>query len=310
MIDLTPEIIAARDAGTLDRREAARLIAREKREVFSLHPELRVVSWMGAVLVAAGAGILLAQNLDRIGPAVLATAVGAGAAAAYAYAAWRRALNRTSLVDEYVLLLAALLFSADLAYIEGQFHLLDHGWPRHLLLAAVVHGLTAYYFGSRTLLTLSLAALAAWMGVEQRVGAVFDSTTETAVRALATSLLIVMWRATHVRIGAHQEFGRVFEHFAANLALIASITLAADEATRAPGVLLALALAAAVIYHGFRVRSETFVIYAYVYAVIAAMILIGDLTGHDQIVFALFFAAFVVAIAGLFRLHSAYRRRP
>ena len=40
-----------------------------------------------------------------------------------------------------MLLLGALLLSADLGYIEAQFKLLEHGWPRYLLLLAVDMGL-------------------------------------------------------------------------------------------------------------------------------------------------------------------------
>jgi hypothetical protein len=186
-------------------------LARERREIFSIYPELRALSWGGAVLIAAGAGVLLSKNLDRIGPVVLATAVFIAAAVAYGYAIWRKRTSRTSLVDEYILILGALLLSADLAYIEGQFHLLDHGWPRHLLLLMLVHAAGAYYFGSRTLLSLSLAALAAWMGIEQRVEAVFDSTTETAVRAMVTAAMVLLWRAADLRWRKERTFERVFE---------------------------------------------------------------------------------------------------
>ena len=47
---------------------------------------------------------------------------------------WRRRAGRTHLADDYVLLLAALLASADIGYIESQFHLLGPVWQRHFLL--------------------------------------------------------------------------------------------------------------------------------------------------------------------------------
>jgi hypothetical protein len=288
--------------------QAELLIAREQREIFSIHPELRVLSWLGAILIATGAGVLLARNIDRIGPVVLAGGIGLAAAAAYAYAFWRKSTSRSSLVDEYVLLLAALLLSADLAYIEGQFHLLDHGWPRHLLLLTIVHGLAAYYFASRTLLSLSLAALAGWMGIEQRVDAIFDSSVETGLRSFACAALILVWRAGHGRWKAEPDFIRVFEHFAANLALAGSVMLAADRQARWIGVAIALLLAAIVIRHAFIVRSEIFAIYAYVYAVIALMIVLANLRLPDEILTAMFAVTFIAAIAGLFVLHNRYRR--
>ncbi|HUP49160.1 MAG TPA: DUF2157 domain-containing protein [Thermoanaerobaculia bacterium] len=309
MLDLSPEIDELRTAGVLSDRDAAVLIARERRAIFSIRPELRAMSWGGALLVAAGAAALLARNLERIGPIVLAGGVGVAALLAYGYAAWRRRAARISLVDEYILLLGALLLSADLAYLEGQFHLLDHGWPRHLLLMAVVHGATAYWFESRMLLSLSLAAMAAWMGIEQRVERIFDSTIETALRALACSAVIVMWRAADARWRTARTFAPVFEHFAANLALFGALILTVEKDTRGTGLVLIAALAAVVIRHGFRVRAESFVIYAYAYAVLAIDIAVVDILDDGLLITSFLLLSTIAAIAGLFALHAAYRRR-
>ncbi len=290
-------------------------LARERREVFSIFPELRAMSWGGATLIATGAGVLLSRNLDRIGPFALATAVLVAAAAAYGYAIWRKRSARTSLVDEYILLLGALLLSADLGYIEAQFHLLDHGWPRHLLVLTVIHAAGAYYFGSRTLLALSLMALTAWMGIERRVDAVFDSGTETGIRAMVTAAMILLWRAADSRWrGARatppaHSFQRVFEHAAANVALAGAMMLVFQNGTRFIGTVIVLAFAAFTMRYGFKVRVESFVIYAYAYAALAVLVLGADLIRVDELIMLFLIVASIAAIAGLFFLHSEFRRR-
>lgn len=294
-------------------------LARERREIFSIFPELRAMSWGGATLIAAGAGVLLSRNLDRIGPVALAAAVFIAAAAAYGYAIWRRRSSRISLVDEYILLLGALLLSADLAYIETQFHLLEHGWPRHLLLLALLHAAGAYSFGSRTLLALALMALAAWMGIERRVGAVFDSGTETAVRAMVTAAIILLWRAADARwrtlrneapaTSPGNPFERVFDHAAANVALAGAMMLVLQEGTRFTGAIIVLAFAAATMRYGFELRAESFIIYAYAYAVLAVLVLGADLIGVDELILLFLIVASIAAIAGLFLLHNEFRRR-
>ena len=259
------------------------------------------------MIAATGAGILLSKNLDRIGPVALAASVALVAAICYAYAGYRRHHSRTSLVDEYILLLGALLLSADIAYIEGQFHLLDHGWPRHLLLLTLVHAAGAYFFGSRTLLSLSLVALAGWMGIEQRVEKVFDSTTETSIRAMICAAMVLLWRAADVKWRIDRSFERVFEHFAAHLALIGALTLTIEKDTRLIGVIATIVIAAFVIRHGFATRSEPFAIYAYVYGVAAVMVFAGTYV-TEQIGCGLFAILLVMAIAGLFRLHDVFKR--
>ena len=307
MIDLSPDIESLRAAGTIDGPTAARLMARERREIFSVHPELRALSWLGAILVATGAGILLSKNLDRIGPVALAASVAVAAVICYAYAGYRRHHSRTSLVDEYILLLGALLLSADVAYVEGQFHLLDHGWPRHLLLLTFVHAAGAYFFGSRTLLSLSLVALAGWMGIEQRVDTIFDSTTETGIRGMICAAMILLWRGADGRWRADRFFARVFEHFSAHLALIGALTLTVEREARLAGVIATIVIAAVVIRHGFAARSEPFAIYAFVYGVAAVMVFAGTYV-EDQIGCGLFAILLVMAIAGLFRLHDVFKR--
>lgn len=288
---------------------ADRLLPLERREVFSIYPELRVMSWGGVMLIVAGVGVLISKNLDRIGPVLLATAIAVAAAGCYAYAAWRRKATAHSLVDDFVLLLGALLLSADIGYIESQFHLLDHGWPRHFLIMAVVHGVTAYLFDSRTLLSLSISSLTAWLGVESRPETIFNASTETAVRMFLCAVVVLTWRFVDSKQRQSRTFEPVFDHFAANLALIGALVLTFDGDTRTVGTLLTLILAAVVIAYGIRTHSESFVLYAYVYAVLAIDIFVLDvLSGTTEILLFIVFST-TVAIVGLFALHARFRRQ-
>jgi hypothetical protein len=282
-----------------------RLQALERRDVFSIYPELRALSWAGAMLIAAGVSVLVSKNFDRIGPVVLAGAVAFAAAACYAYTGWRRHAGRESLADDFVLLLGALLLSADLAYVESQFHLLDRGWPRHFLILALAHGACAYLYESRVLIALSISALAAWMGVEQRPETVFDASVETAVRAFLCAGVVAVWRAGNRK----EAFERVFDHFIANLLLFGALVLTFQSGTRPLGTLLTLIAAAAVIAFGFRKRSEVFILYAYVYGVIAVDVFVVDLIEtNTEAVLLFLIGSTIAAIAGLFVLHARFRK--
>lgn len=288
--------------------DADRLLARERREVFSVYPEVRLLAWGGALLVATAAGILLKNNLERIGPVALAVAIGLAAAACYAWVFWRR--ERASVVDDYILLLGALLVSADVGFIESQFHIFDQNWPRHFLLLALVHGAVAYRFDSKMVLSLSIAAMAAWLGIEQRQ---FDGPGGAEVvslswRAFVCAGLVIVWTLLDRRFRRERTFDRVFEHFAANLALWGGFVLLFENETRLLGTLLMLVVAAAVIVWGFRIHSEPFVLYAYVYAVIAVDVLVVDFI--DDAEGGLFFVviSMIGAIAGLFALHRHFRQ--
>ena len=78
---LAPELRLLHAEGSIDERTAARALARDQRRVFSLHYELRAPLYVGVLLVMAGVGIVLARNLDRIGPLAIVLAVAVAGAA-------------------------------------------------------------------------------------------------------------------------------------------------------------------------------------------------------------------------------------
>lgn len=299
MLSLEPELHSLRPI--LGHVRADALIARERREVFSVYPELRIAAWLGATLIAAAAGIVLKNNLERIGPLALAILMGVAAAACYAWTWFRRA--RASIVDDYVLLLGALLVSADVAFIEAQFHLFDGAWRRHLFVLAVVHAIAAYAYGSRMLLSLSIVALAGWIGFEK--GRPFD---QLYLPGLIAAALLVIWREVDRRWRG-DAFSRTFEHFAANIALFGALTLLAGSNEAAGGLLL-MALAAVTIVWGFRTGGEAFVLYGFVYGVIGLDALLIETVfkgGSGKAALLVIVLSMIGAIAALITVHARFR---
>lgn len=303
MLSLEPEIEQLRPV--LGDARAGALIARERREVFSLYPELRIAAWAGAMLLATAAGIVLKNNLERIGPVALATLMALVAIACYAWV-WRHRA-RATIVDDYVLLLGALLLSGDFAFVETQFHLLDHAWPRHFLILALLHGVGAYAYRSRMLLSLSITALAAWMRVETPTG--FYLGDDFAPRAFTTAGLVLVWRELHRRFASLPEFLRVFEHFAANLTLWASLSLLREDETFYLGCALAFAVALFVIWWGFRQRAESFVLYGFIYALIAADAPLLKNLRDTTLALAIFFSMIAAVVVLIFIRKRFHERR-
>jgi hypothetical protein len=127
--------------------------------------------YAGVLLLTGGVGVLVAENLDRIGPVAIAAGIGLAAAAALFWV-WRVAppfswkeVRSPNLSFDYILLLGVLLAAADLAYIEVQFTPLGANWTWHLLIVALLTGLAAFRFDSRVVFSLALSTFAAWRGV-------------------------------------------------------------------------------------------------------------------------------------------------
>ncbi|HEX3530934.1 MAG TPA: DUF2157 domain-containing protein [Thermoanaerobaculia bacterium] len=160
--------------------EAAPLLLRVARgELLSVHGELRFLLYVGVLLITGGVGVLVKENLDRIGPVVIAAGLGLAALAALVWVvrvappfSWRE-VPSPNLAFDYVLLLGVLLAAADLAYLEVKFTPLGAEWPWHLLLVALATGLAAVRFDSRVVFSLALSTFAAWRGVSAgRLGSI------------------------------------------------------------------------------------------------------------------------------------------
>jgi hypothetical protein len=276
---LEPELRTLHAEGTIDDATASRALALDRREVFSLHHELRATLYVGVLLIMAGVGIILARNLERIGPLTVVLAIALAAAACAVPAMRAKAAGRPlTVAGDYLLLLAALLVSADLAYAERQFTLLGPLWSWHLLLLAVVHAAIAYAFASPLVLAASLTALVGWFGVGGTLGDVLffsASTPALGARALLCAAVIAAWRHADRRARPGTSFSGVFDHFAANLAFWGAIAWCLEWPWLAAGLPLLSALAYASVRRGLDTGREAFLVYGIVYAAIGLSVAVA-----------------------------------
>ncbi|HEX3580844.1 MAG TPA: DUF2157 domain-containing protein [Thermoanaerobaculia bacterium] len=352
MFSVARDIEALRDSGAIGADVAAPLIAREKREVVSVYAELRFLTWAGVMLIVTGVGVLVKNHLDQIGPFAIALAIALGAAGCYAWAAYKHRLSSrapksardplpsgeaggpspstrlgmTGIVDDYILLLAALLLSADAGYIEHTWHFLGANWKEYLLVLAIVHGITAYAFGSRLVLSVSLTSLAGYLGVQRSLDTIWGSSRDTALRAFVCATIVLVWRlidsllcgaadsaatisegqTPRRLVGGATRFSAVFDHYAANLAFWGSLILCADKDLRLLGCAIALGVAAVSATYGVKTRNEMFLIYACVYGVIALDIAVVDLVPNLAALFIMMSS--MVAVVSLFLIHARMRK--
>lgn len=306
MISLEPEIRSLSERKLLSPDLAAKLAALERREILSVHNELRIALWLAVVLLTTGVGLFLKNNVDRIGHATLIALIALAAVACYLVVWRRRRAGSTSSALDYLLLLGALLLSADVGYAEAQFHFFGATWRHHFLILATIHAATAYAFDSRMVLTLSITSLAAWFGIDNRGEFFARDESGIASRFLAVAGVTLIWRALNTRIARLDRFDATFDHFIAHFALAGSLILSFDNAFEWIGLLLLATLVALAVIRGVRTRREAFVLYGFVYGVMG---LDGLILRHavDELGFLWIIVTTPIAIAALFMIHRHWR---
>jgi hypothetical protein len=217
------EIVAAvarlRVANVLSPTQAALFDRVARRHLVSVRFEVRVLLYLGVVLLTSGVGLLLAEHHRELGPWVIAVAIGLAAAGCLFWVSRQAApfswdeVPSPNLAFDYALLLGLLLFASDLAYVEAQFTLLGPRWTHHLLVVGVVYVLAAYRWDSRTVLGLALTTLAAWRGVSVvLISGSFGTGDASALRSngLALGALYVGAGALSVRWKRKPHFEEIF----------------------------------------------------------------------------------------------------
>jgi hypothetical protein len=287
MHSLEPELRELHASGLIDDATAARAIAVESGSVFTLYQELRAALYVAVSLLVAGVGLLLKNRLARVGPLPIILTLAVVAALGYGSAirTARQGRERT-LAGDYVLLLAALVLSADLGYAEEQYQWLGAQASLHLLLLAMLHAAIAYAFDSRLLLSLSLASLVSWFGAETRVVELLGyprGAAESGVRALACALLVLLWRVIDRRFGRRPRFQEVLEHFAVNIACWGALAWCFNGPTRWGGLVIVIAIATVSIRRGLRLGGELLVVYGVLYGAVGICATLAGATGDPLV---------------------------
>jgi hypothetical protein len=158
-------------------------------------------------------------------------------------------------------------------------------------------------------LSLSIASLASWLGIERRsLTSIFDAAVATAIRGFLCAAIVAVWRVIDLRLRPATTFRSLFDNAAANLAFWSALTLAAHDDTRLIGCAIAIALAFASSIYARRRNEAAFVIYAWVYGTIAVDIAVCSAIREEAFIMLYLLISTIAAIAGLFISHARLKK--
>jgi hypothetical protein len=315
LVQAIPEMV---QSGILQEEKAPRLLRIARGELISVHAEIRLLFYLGVLLTAAGAGALIKEHYESIGPVAIALGVGLAALASFVWAArqappfaWEE-VPSPSLGYDYLLLLGVLLGAADLAFIEVQFTPLGANWPWHLLITSLLMMCIAVRYDSRTIFSLALSTFAAWRGVsvsflEKPVWHASDESMRW--NAICCGLLFVFLSICMLRARRKPHFEPVAVYL--GWLLILGALVSGGWMKGAGGAVYILLLTATgVCVAWLYIRKERFGLFASgVFAVFIALNEIVVKSGLDFVCKSLLVSVSSLLLAGfLWKVHSRMRK--
>jgi hypothetical protein len=210
-----------------------RVDAFEKSRLFSLFWELRLLLYLGVLLLTGGLGILVYKNIDTIGHQAVLAFIALVTAGCLFYC-WRKkppfnwdAVGAPTPYFDYILLLGCLSLLIFLGYWQYAYDIFGDNYGLATFIPMVILFVAAYTFDHLGVLSLAITNLAAWAGIALTPGTILKEGNFSDSDLIYTGLvlgavLLAMGRLTEQRrIKAH--FGMTYLNFGLHLFFIAAL---------------------------------------------------------------------------------------
>lgn len=202
--------------------------------IFSLHAELKVFLYISVLLFTSGIGILIYKNIDTIGHIAILTLLLIAIGVCF-YFCFKNSKgfqkSETSFenpVLEYLVLAANILTCIFIGYLQFQYKPFGTYYGLATLVPTIVSFFCAYYFDNRSVLTIAITGLAAYVGFsvtpQDLLTSDFYSHQGLSYSAIVLGGLLILWTIYSSRIQLKTHFNLIYLTFALHMISIALIS--------------------------------------------------------------------------------------
>lgn len=186
--------------------------------LFSLHWELRILLYLGVMMLCTGLGILIYKNLDSISHQVALSAIGLLSTSCFIWCYRQGAPfspERVAAPDplfDYILLLGVLSFLSLIGYWQFQYEIFGTRYGLATFIPMMLLFWKAYYFDHLGILTMAIANLAVWLGISVSPKQVLQNGNFNSEKmiytylALGLFLLVMAFISRRYKFKAHFAF--------------------------------------------------------------------------------------------------------
>ncbi|WP_276380414.1 DUF2157 domain-containing protein [Flavobacterium sp. H4147] len=249
--------------------------------IFSLNVELKLLLSISVLMFTSGVGILIYDNIDSIGHIALLAILFVITCGCFYYCFKNsQGFQKTetkfeSPFLEYLVLIANVLTCIFIGYLQVQYEVFGTHYGLATLVPTIVSFFCAYYFDNKSVLTIAITGLAAYIGFSVTPQEIFQGNNDfyanpsLSYSAIMLGVLLILWTVYSFKIELKTHFTLVYLTFALHIISIASISnMYRDELI---WILFALILAGSS-YYFYKVSYELKAISLYVFMIIYAYI--------------------------------------
>lgn len=312
------------DRNLISETEFSQINAYRKLGIFSLHNELRALLYLSVTLFTSGIGILIYQNIDTIGHQVLLGLLFFTIVVCY-YFCFKNATKfekyqtefQNSLYD-YLLLLSTILTCTFIGYLQFQYQTFGNQYGLATIIPTIISFACAYRFDNKSILSIAITGLAAYIGLTVNPQALLESETFDAnslgFSEILLGIALVVWSIYCDKINLKKHFGLVFNTFALHLISIACIT---NMTTEIYWFINAVVLGISTFYFyktSTQIKSVSLYIFTILYGYIGlnmVLVHVFEAINFDHFIDGLFFIVpiyFILSIVGFIKLLKDFKK--
>jgi hypothetical protein len=219
--------------------------------IFSLHNELRFLLYLSVLLFTSGIGILIYQNIDTIGhTAILGLFLLATLICFYFCFKNHEGFKKEQVpfpnpLYDYLVLTGVILSCTFVGYLQFQYQTFGTHYGLATLIPTIISIFCAYYFDNKSVLSIGITGMAAYLGLSVNPKHVFENemidNTYLSYVGLAFGLTLLLWALYANKINLKKHFNLVYLTFSLHLVGIACMVNLCDDYWFPFGLVLAIA---------------------------------------------------------------------
>lgn len=228
------EIKLLLDKDLITENQYKEITAYRSLNIFSLNAELKLFLYLSVLLFTSGIGILIYQNIDIIGHIALLSILLIVIVIFFYYCFKNsKGFQKTETtfenpVIEYLVLAANILTCIFIGYLQFQYKPFGTNYDLATLIPTLVSFICAYYFDNKSVLTIAITGLAAYIGLsvtpQDLLHNDFYSNPNLSYSAIILGGLLISWANYSKRIQLKSYFNIIYYTFALHILGIACIS--------------------------------------------------------------------------------------